>query len=55
MFFAGHIGFRSLLAAAIGGLAIGAMTAKGYSRGYSGALIAAGSTIGPVIPAFHTH
>ncbi|MFR2693869.1 MAG: TRAP transporter large permease subunit [Enterocloster bolteae] len=50
MFFAAISGSGPATAAAIGGIAIGAMTAQGYSKGYSGALIAAGSTIGPVIP-----
>ena len=49
MFFAAISGSGPATAAAIGGIMIGAMTAQGYSKGYSGALIAAGYT------ALHTH
>jgi C4-dicarboxylate transporter DctM subunit len=50
MFFAAISGSGPATAAAIGGIMIGAMTTQGYSKEYSGALVAAGSTIGPVIP-----
>ena len=40
MFFAAISGSGPATAAAIGGIMIGAMTAQGYSKGYSGALIA---------------
>ena len=47
MFFAAISGSGPATAAAIGGIMCGAMQAQGYSKGYSGAIIAAGSTIGP--------
>lgn len=50
MFFAAISGSGPATAAAIGGIMLGAMKAQGYDKGYSGALIAGGSTIGPVIP-----
>lgn len=50
MFFAAISGSGPATAAAIGGILLGAMKSQGYSRGYGGAIIAAGSTIGPVIP-----
>ncbi|GHS87935.1 hypothetical protein AGMMS49957_08670 [Synergistales bacterium] len=50
MFFAAISGSGPATAAAIGGLIIPAMIAQGYSRPYSGALIAGASIIGPVIP-----
>lgn len=50
MFFAAISGSGPATAAAIGGIMLGAMSAQGYSKEYGGALVAAGSTIGPVIP-----
>ena len=50
MFFAAISGSGPATAAAIGGIMIGAMKAQGYSKEYSGGVIAAASTIGPVIP-----
>jgi len=50
MFFAAISGSGPATAAAIGGIMIGSMKAQGYSKDYSGALIGASSTIGPVIP-----
>ncbi len=50
MFFAAISGSGPATAAAIGGIMLGAMKAQGYSHSYGGAVIAAGSTIGPVIP-----
>ena len=55
MFFAAISGSGPATAAAIGGIMIGAMTAQGYSKGYSGALIAAGSTNRPCDPAIYPY
>lgn len=50
MFFAAISGSGPATAAAIGALMIPALIEQGYSRPYSGALIAGSSIIGPVIP-----
>ncbi len=50
MLFAAISGSGPATAAAIGGIMIPAMVKQGYSREYSAALLASGSTIGPVIP-----
>lgn len=50
MFFAAISGSGPATAAAIGGIMLFAMKDQGYKNDYSGALVAAGSTIGPVIP-----
>lgn len=50
MFFAAISGSGPATAAAIGALMIPALLKQGYSREYSGALIAGASIIGPVIP-----
>lgn len=50
MFFAGITGSSSADAAAIGSVMIPAMRRRGYSPQYAAALVAAGGSIGPVIP-----
>lgn len=50
MLFAAISGSGPATAAAIGGLMIPAMVEQGYPNKYAGALVASGSTIGPVIP-----
>ena len=50
MLFAAISGSGPATAAAIGGIMIPAMVKQGYSKSYSAALLASGSTIGPVIP-----
>jgi C4-dicarboxylate transporter DctM subunit len=50
MFFAAISGSGPATAAAIGALMIPALLEQGYSREYSGAIIAGSSIIGPVIP-----
>lgn len=50
MLFAAISGSGPATAAAIGGIMIPAMVEQGYDRAYSSALLASGSTIGPVIP-----
>ena len=50
MLFAAISGSGPATAAAIGGLMIPAMVEQGYPSKYAGALVASGSTIGPVIP-----
>lgn len=49
-FFAAICGSGPACVAAIGSIMVPAMKAQGYDADYSGALLAAGSTIGPVIP-----
>jgi len=49
-FFAAISGSGPACVAAIGSIMIPMMIDEGYSKEYSGALLAAGSTIGPVIP-----
>ena len=49
-FFAAICGSGPACVAAIGSIMVPAMRAQGYDADYSGALLAAGSTIGPVIP-----
>ena len=48
--FAAISGSGPAVVAALGGFLIPAMTARGYAPAYGGALMAAGATIGPVIP-----
>ena len=50
MFFAAISGSGPACVAAIGTIMIPAMKQQGYDDAYSGALLASGSTIGPVIP-----
>lgn len=50
MFFAAISGSGPACVAAIGSIMIPAMSQKGYDNAYAGALLAAGSTVGPVIP-----
>ena len=50
MFFAAISGSGPASVAAIGTIMIPAMVARGYERDYSGSLLAAASTVGPVIP-----
>lgn len=50
MLFAAISGSGPATAAAIGGIMIPAMLKQGYSKEHSAALLASGSTIGPVIP-----
>jgi len=50
MLFAAISGSGPATAAAIGGIMIPAMINQGYGKEYSSALLASGSTIGPVIP-----
>lgn len=50
MLFAAISGSGPATAAAIGGIMIPAMVQQGYGKEYSASLLAAGSTIGPVIP-----
>lgn len=50
MFFAAICGSGPATAAAIGGIMLPAMAAQGYPKSYGGGLVAAASTIGPVIP-----
>ena len=50
MLFAAISGSGPATAAAIGGIMIPAMAKQGYGKEYSASLLAAGSTIGPVIP-----
>ncbi len=50
MLFAAISGSGPATAAAIGGIMIPAMVKQGYGKEYSASLLAAGSTIGPVIP-----
>ena len=50
MIFAAISGSGPAVVAALGGFLIPAMTKRGYSPAYGGALMAAGATIGPVIP-----
>ncbi len=50
MLFAAISGSGPAVVAALGGFLIPAMTKRGYSPAYGGALMAAGATIGPVIP-----
>lgn len=49
-FFAAICGSGPACVAAIGSIMVPAMKSQGYDAAYSGALLAAGSTIGPVIP-----
>ena len=49
-FFAAICGSGPACVAAIGSIMVPAMRSQGYDADYSGALLAAGSTIGPVIP-----
>ncbi len=50
MFFAAISGSGPAVVAAIGAIMIPAMADRGYARDYSGSLVAAAATIGPVIP-----
>lgn len=50
MFFAAISGSGPACVAAIGSLMLPAMREQGYDDDYAGALLAAGSTVGPVIP-----
>ena len=50
MFFAAISGSGPACVAAIGALLAPSMLRQGYDKGYTGALLASGSTIGPVIP-----
>lgn len=50
MLFAAISGSGPATAAAIGGIMIPAMVKQGYAKEYSCALLASGSTIGPIIP-----
>ncbi|MCL2001215.1 MAG: TRAP transporter large permease, partial [Planctomycetes bacterium] len=50
MFFAAISGSGPATVAAIGSLMIPSMVSKGYSRSYSGALVAASGSIGVIIP-----
>ncbi|MDR2056348.1 MAG: TRAP transporter large permease [Desulfovibrio sp.] len=50
MIFAAISGSGPAVVAALGVILIPAMVQRGYDAGYSGSLVAAGATIGPVIP-----
>lgn len=50
MLFAGVTGASVADTAAVGSVMIPAMIQKGYGKSYAGALLAAGGTIGPIIP-----
>ncbi len=48
--FAAITGSASAATSAIGAILIGAMTEKGYEKGFSASLVASGGMIGPIIP-----